>query len=554
MIGTQDYNAAMAAPSRMAVILISIYDENDELVERLFPIRMLSPNDDDVSIKNVEITKTGGNNKFFGAVIKSRLNFHIVDIKKTRHYPTNYYCVVEQYAVDTMGYTITGSVTSQKFYITEQTRDEKTGELSITAYDVLGNDEVYESALTAPYTVLQLGMEIASKYGVQPYLVNIDEDDEFLLTSLPNGANLDGNQKLSEVIEDFCEATFSICYIDNQNRLVLKRLNRDGNPDFTIDKANYFEAKSNENRRLKEIVKTNELGDNISASIAASGSTQFIRDNCIFEKLEDTTVASLLDDAIEMLGGTTIAQFNCKWRGNCGIEAGDKIQIETTLNGAETQTYITSYFLDDKVTYSGGLVEDTQYRFEEDKNETASNPTTIGELMKTTVAKVDKAEQKIILAISKSEEYESRIASLETNTDGIIATVGDMQKNIEETAENLQDNITEIENQVNAKITSTDAQLIISEALANGVTKVDTQTGFVFDKDGLTIDKSTSEMKTQITEDGMTVYRNEEEMLKANNNGVDAVNLHAKTYLIIGDNTRFENYGYNRTGCFYIGG
>lgn len=43
-------------------------------------------------------------------------------------------------------------------------------------------------------------------------------------------------------------------------------------------------------------------------------------------------------------------------------------------------------------------------------------------------------------------------------------------------------------------------------------------------------------------------------MLSATGNGVNATNLHAKTYLIIGGRSRFENYGTNRTGCFWIGG
>jgi hypothetical protein len=52
----------------------------------------------------------------------------------------------------------------------------------------------------------------------------------------------------------------------------------------------------------------------------------------------------------------------------------------------------------------------------------------------------------------------------------------------------------------------------------------------------------------------MTVYKNSATVLTANNVGVDAVNLHATTYLIIGNNSRFEDYGSNRTGCFWIGG
>jgi hypothetical protein len=60
-------------------------------------------------------------------------------------------------------------------------------------------------------------------------------------------------------------------------------------------------------------------------------------------------------------------------------------------------------------------------------------------------------------------------------------------------------------------------------------------------------------MSTTITEDGMTVYRGDEEMLTANNQGVVALNLKATTYFVIGTNSRFEDYGYDRTGCFWIG-
>ena len=64
-------------------------------------------------------------------------------------------------------------------------------------------------------------------------------------------------------------------------------------------------------------------------------------------------------------------------------------------------------------------------------------------------------------------------------------------------------------------------------------------------------------MTTRINEDGMTVYRDNDEVLIANNEGVIAYNLHAETYLIVGESSRFEDYeddGETRTGCFWIGG
>lgn len=86
------------------------------------------------------------------------------------------------------------------------------------------------------------------------------------------------------------------------------------------------------------------------------------------------------------------------------------------------------------------------------------------------------------------------------------------------------------------------------ESTANSINRF-----FSFNEDGFSISKSGSEIKTQITEDGMKVYKNNQSVLEANNKGVDAQNLRATTYLIIGENSRLENYAGNRTGCFWIG-
>lgn len=96
----------------------------------------------------------------------------------------------------------------------------------------------------------------------------------------------------------------------------------------------------------------------------------------------------------------------------------------------------------------------------------------------------------------------------------------------------------------------------VNQVTTNGTDKVTTKTGYRFDADGLNISKSGEEMSNKIDNTGMYVNRGTENILTANNKGVDAVNLHAKTYLIIGSGdgrSRFEDYGTNRTGCFWIG-
>ena len=60
-------------------------------------------------------------------------------------------------------------------------------------------------------------------------------------------------------------------------------------------------------------------------------------------------------------------------------------------------------------------------------------------------------------------------------------------------------------------------------------------------------------MESLLNEDGLKVYRDGDEVLTADNEGVKALNVVVKTYLVVGEHSRFENYGSNRTGCFWIG-
>ena len=124
------------------------------------------------------------------------------------------------------------------------------------------------------------------------------------------------------------------------------------------------------------------------------------------------------------------------------------------------------------------------------------------------------------------------------------------------TTNGLANDISRVQDQVNLAMTSADVKLEIQKEMSKGTNKVTTSTGFTFDQNGLNISKTDSEMKTQITEDGMKIYKNSEVMLTANNQGDDAKNLHATTYLIIGNNSRMEDFtenGNKRTAVFWIG-
>lgn len=298
----------------------------------------------------------------------------------------------------------------------------------------------------------------------------------------------------------------------------------------------------------------------MSESTTLVGSTQYVRDNAFWELRED--IATLVHDAITAIGDISINVFNCTWRGNPALEVGDKISITTKDNKT-----LTTFLLNDTIKYDGSLQEQTQWKFNSNSAETESNPTSIGDALKQTYAKVDKAEKQITLLASSVEGYDEKIAQLQLTQNSISATVSSVSQNqmdLTNSFANLQDNINQqnqsnaeqfetLTKKVDATMTAEQVQLAISTELQNGVDKVVTSTGFTFNDEGLTISKSDSEMTTNIDEDGMSIFRNNEEVLTADNTGVNATNLHATTYLIIGTNSRFEDYGSDRTGCFWIG-
>ena len=157
---------------------------------------------------------------------------------------------------------------------------------------------------------------------------------------------------------------------------------------------------------------------------------------------------------------------------------------------------------------------------------------------------------------SETKTLNETVTSLQLGADSISASVKSLEESITRTTDGLTNDISIIQERVDLAMTSEDLKIEIQNQLINGTTKVSTSTGYTFDEEGLNISKSDSEMKTLITEDGMKVFKNDETMLTANNQGVDAKNLTATTYLIIGGNSRMENYtenGDTRTAVFWIG-
>lgn len=499
-------------------------------------------------LKEFTIERTGDNSKFFGYGVAQKVNVKVID--KNRQFVLNTSKRIYPFHIDRSA-GVVGVYPYAYMDITEVNRDENTNELSITCYDRLHKaaaHTVSELTIAAPYTIKDFVSSCASFLGLTGVsLVNVTNEDFAL--SYDEGANFEGTETIREALNAAAEATQTIYYIMN-NVLVFKRLDMNSNAALTIRKDDYINLDSKTNRRLAKIVSATELGDNIAVELEESGTTQYIRNNPFWDLREDR--ADLLENALAAIGGFTINQFECDWRGNYLLEIGDKIDFVL-----KDDSVATSYLLDDTLTYNGFLSQKTQWSYTENENETADNPTSLGELINQTFAKVDKANKTVTILASEVSDKVEAIAQLQLDTEKIFASVQQIEETTNANAESLGEEISTINKKLDATITPEEVDLKIQSEVTNGVEKVVTSTGYRLDNEGLTIDRSDSPMKTTVSEDGVAVQRDGTEVLIANNEGVKAEDLHATTYLIIGNTSRFEDYTINnkkRTGCFWIGG
>ena len=490
--------AAVEAPVRQIATTVELYNGSTMVANYKHTDALVS-----VTIERI------GTSKFFGFGVCQKANVKLRDVNRA----------IDITTANSFKIYFNDVITCPVFYVSEVHRNEKTNELSVTAYDALYKASAHTSDelnLIIPYTIHEVGFACCRILGLATFSRPVSSAWNL---SYADGANFNGTESVREVLDAIAEATQTIYYIDATNKLTFRKLDMAPGAVFTIDKDKYIELDSGTNRRLSGITHVTELGDNVSASLDVSGTVQYVRDNPFWDLRED--IGDLVNNALAAVGGMTINQFSCSWRGNPLLEIGDKIALVTRDN----QT-VFSYLLDDTITYDGSFRQESRWSYEDDESEDADNPASLGDFLKRTTAKVDKVNQEISLVVNST-------------TEALDSINGELE---------------EINKRVSATVSKDEVEILISETFNNGVDSVQTTKGFTFNDEGLTIAQSDSDISTVISEDGMTVKKGNEDVLTANNEGVKAIDLHATTYLIVGDYSRFENYGTQaRTACYWIG-
>lgn len=256
-------------------------------------------------------------------------------------------------------------------------------------------------------------------------------------------------------------------------------------------------------------------------SISANGLTEIRIEN---NQIMDSHREDFIDGIFNKLLGLQFEMYELESFGIGYLNLGDFFTIQTPDGESHT-----ALMLCDDLKITQGLSETSRLEAPEATETDYSAASETDRVLNKTILKVDKQAQEITALVSRTENIGSTV-------DGLASQVTRM---------------TEV------MVDSDSVDIKISEAVG-GIDSITTSTGYTFDQDGLHIQKlvdgETEGMENLLDNTGMYVKRDGEDILVANNDGVDAINLRSRQFLIIGDNSRIENYSSGRTACFFIGG
>jgi hypothetical protein len=260
------------------------------------------------------------------------------------------------------------------------------------------------------------------------------------------------------VLAAIAEASGSICYVPTGDTIRFKTL---GTTVLdTIEPSAYYDFTVGEAVKLTRLASVTELGDNVLHG--NEGYTQVLRENPFITLADD--IPSILNTIGSYNIGLTNTVYSLDWRGCPAYEIGDYIKI-IEVDG--TAKYI--YYLDETITYNGGLRASSEWvKGEEESVEGA--PSTLGEALKKTYAKVDKVNDKIELVAAE-------VSKITLDSNGIMSSVTDelnkMDSKITQTASSINATITDEVNKLQSQITQTESSF--NTTINNKVSQLQSQ-------------------------------------------------------------------------------
>ena len=422
------FMSAMASPSRMIRGKVVVVDGG-----------LTSEYGYANKLQSIEQEVSAVKGKMFGAVVSYKSTIKLIDVKNVVQ--------VNVGAKASPQIGINGELLPMTpVYISSNTFDEVKGIRTLVGEDAIGFTDKYiwndiKGDLGDTFIIQDVFAAIANKIGT-----------EFMITGeLPNinavytkaTFNVNGDETLRQILTAAAEATGAMVFINGNGKMEIKMLSN--TIALAIDKNVQFDLSTEPSSSLSGIISINELNDMISVGNNSSY-ISVISVNPFIDPTDDSSQGKLQNLFVKYQGNT-FYPYKLKWRGNPALEIGDKIRL--TLRDGST---IDTWYLGEKVKYTGGMSAESSWEADEsEKPEVGSQ--TISDTTRRTMAKVDKANQKITLLTEASGEQGQKISQLEVSLDGIRTEVSEVSSTangamtkattVEQTVDGLKVQVTE---------------------------------------------------------------------------------------------------------------
>ena len=429
------FMSAMASPSRMIRGKVVVVDGG-----------LTSEYGYANKLQSIEQEVSAVKGKMFGAVVSYKSTIKLIDVKNVVQ--------VNVGAKASPQIGINGELLPMTpVYISSNTFDEVKGIRTLIGEDAIGFTDKYiwndiKGDLGDTFIIQDVFAAIASKIGT-----------EFMITGeLPNinavytkaTFNVNGDETLRQILTAAAEATGAMVFINGNGKMEIKMLSN--TIALAIDKNVQFDLSTEPSSSLSGIISINELNDMISVGNNSSY-ISVISVNPFIDPTDDSSQGKLQNLFVKCQGNT-FYPYKLKWRGNPALEIGDKIRL--TLRDGST---IDTWYLGEKVKYTGGMSAESSWEADEsEKPEVGSQ--TISDTTRRTMAKVDKANQKITLLTEASGEQGQKISQLEVSLDGIKTEVSEVSSTasaamtkattVEQTVDGISSTVTQVQSDLSA--------------------------------------------------------------------------------------------------------
>ena len=429
------FMSAMASPSRMIRGKVVVVDGG-----------LTSEYGYANKLQSIEQEVSAVKGKMFGAVVSYKSTIKLIDVKNVVQ--------VNVGAKASPQIGISGELLPMTpVYISSNTFDEVKGIRTLIGEDAIGFTDKYiwndiKGDLGDPFTIQDVFAAIASKIGT-----------EFMITGeLPNinsvytkaTFNVNGDETLRQILTAAAEATGGMVFINGNGKMEIKMLSN--TIALAIDKNTQFNLSTEPSSSLSGIISINELNDMISVGNNSSY-VSVISVNPFIDPTDDSSQGKLQNLFVKCQGNT-FYPYKLKWRGNPALEIGDKIRL-TLRDGS----VIDTWYLGEKIKYTGGMSAESSWEADEsEKPEVGSQ--TISDTTRRTMAKVDKANQKITLLTEASGEQGQKISQLEVSLDGIRTEVSEVSNTangamtkattVEQTVDGISSTVTQVQSDLSA--------------------------------------------------------------------------------------------------------